>query len=111
MTKRASYVAESRQAERDAARKLGAVRLPATGHVNMPDIDGGWFVGEVKHRKISQFLKDAMQQARQAAMIGSGPMPLVVLVDKPGPGKKAEMLVVMDADSFVEWNGRGCDER
>lgn len=111
-SRKRSIVAKSKDAEREFAQMMGGKRLPSTGQPNKPDVDGGWWVMEVKHRRIPQWILDAMQQAALAAKGRKGaPLPLLGLKDKPGHGgKPVRYLLVMEPDTFVTWNGRGGDE-
>ena len=112
MTRPASYVAYSKDAEREVARIMGARRLHA-GEYDGPgdvDVDGGWFKVQVKNRRIPAWILDGYDQIH-AATVGApeqlGPQRLVVLVDKPGPGKPRRIFVLQEIDEWVAWNGTG----
>lgn len=105
-----SIVKEAKSAERDFAVIMGGERLPSTGQPQKPDVDGGWWVMEVKHRRIPKWIVDALDQATLAARGRKGaPLALVGLKDKPGLGKAARYLLLMEPADFVQWNGKGSD--
>jgi hypothetical protein len=108
---RRSTVEQSKAAEREVARVLGGRRLHAGEHDGPGDIDvdGGWWVTQVKHiAGTPAWLSKGMKQVCTAAGAKPGkPMPLLVIVTKPGTGKSAEMFVVIRAEDFVLWNGKG----
>lgn len=105
---RRSIVSYAKEAERMVARKLGGVRVISDGKRHRPDVDGGWFVAEVKQRRIPTWILAAMKQATLASRVHRAyPWPLLVLVDKPGRGKPGRMLIVVDPDDWIEWQGKG----
>lgn len=114
MSSRSSTVAQSKKAEREVACVLGGRRLHA-GEWDGPgdvDVDGGWWVAQVKHIAGTPiWLADGMKQAVEAAASVESdvwePIPLLVIVTKPGKGKKSEMFVVTRAEDHVAWHGKG----
>lgn len=112
---RRSTLAQSKDAERLVAERLGGKRRPSSGLADQPDVEGDTWVAEVKHRNIPAWILTAMAQADRASECAwferglSRARPLLVLVDKPGPGKTARMLVVQDWRDFVDYNGRADD--
>ena len=110
MTRPASYVAYSKDAEREVARIMGARRLHA-GEYSGPgdvDLDGGWFKVQVKNRRIPGWVLKGYEQIH-AATVGTEARGLVVLVDKPGPGKPRRIFVLTELDDWVRENGQGGD--
>ncbi len=110
MTRPASYVAYSKDAEREVARIMGARRLHA-GEYDGPgdvDLDLQWAKVQVKQRRIPAWILDGYEQIHAAANgdFEHG-MGLVVLVDKPGPGKPRRIFVLQEIDEWVAWNGQG----
>jgi len=120
MTRR-STVSYSKDAERRVRDVMGGRRLRA-GEWNGPgDIDNcsakspetSWWVSQTKHIKgTPQWLSKGMNQAVEAAESLKGrPLPLLMILTKPGTGNTAEMFVVCRAEDFVDWNGKGdCDD-
>ena len=108
MTRPASYVAYSKDAEREVARIMGARRLHAGEYDGPGDIDlvGGWFHAQVKQRRIPAWIIKGYEQIH-AATVGTNAIGLVVLVDKPGPGKPRRIFVLQEIDEWVAWNGTG----
>ena len=105
--KRKRTLRQSKDAERRVAKLLGGVRLPTDGKTNLPDVDCGWMVVEVKNFPIWQRLKDAVYQAKRAAAGRKGaPLPTVALVDKPGHGgQEIEVYMVVEIADWIQWNG------
>ena len=109
MTRPASYVAYSKDAEREVARIMGARRLHA-GEYDGPgdvDLDGGWFKVQVKNRRIPAWILDGYKQVHAATVGTLHAQGFVVLVDKPGPGKPRRIFVLQEIDEWVAWNGQG----
>lgn len=110
MTRR-STLAQSKEAERHVAKELGARRLRAGEHRGEGDLDldGGWFVVQVKHRKdVPAWLRDGMAQAmRGSCGLTEKPMPLLAIRTKPGSGRDAQTYIVVTAEHWIASNGRG----
>ena len=75
---------------------------------NQPDVTvGDWMGIEVKHRKLSQFIKDAFSQVH-GANEGTGRIDAVVIVDKDqqrGPGVRRDAWFILrlhDVDTYNE---------
>lgn len=104
MTNRRSTLAQSRDAERLVAKRLGGKRIHSTGLPNEPDVDLGFAACEVKHRRIPRWIVEGMEQAERL----DTDLPVLVLVDKPGhTNKPARMLVVLDWRDWVDQSGKG----
>jgi len=89
-----------KQTERAIAKRLNATRQGATGEATA-DVVNGWLSVEVKHRKrLPQWLKTALDQARNGA---GERLPLVILHE--AGQRHAEDLVVMRLGDFEEWFG------
>jgi len=87
--------------ERRVARTLGGQRVGCTGK-DTPDVVTNWLVVEVKHRRrLPQWLKDALAQARKHA--GDGQLGIAVLHEQG----RHDSLVVLSLDDFKEWFGDG----
>ena len=107
MSKR-STVAQSKDTERWVAEQMDAVRLVAGQHKGPGDVDldGGWFKVQVKHRaNIPAVITEGWKQIEEAAT-GEAWTPLLVLVTKPGMGRKKEAFVVVSLERWVEEHGR-----
>lgn len=102
MTKRSSIVASSKEAEREVARVLGGTRLHAgewKGKKGDVDVEGPFWVAQVKHRAgVPAYITEGMKQLDEAV---TDKMKLLVLVTKPGRGKKAQMFVMLQAEDFA----------
>ena len=107
MSKR-SIKAEAKAAERHVAERLGGVRLTA-GQYQGPgdvDVDGGWWLAQVKHtREVTRWFREGMEQIEQACT-GTEKLPLLVVVTKPGSGKKSRTFVIMSAEAWARECGR-----
>ncbi len=111
---RRSIAKHAKAAERKAADYVDGFRIPSTGKASQPDAvalgpDGGELLAvEVKHRRITKARKDAMRQAMHAARGRRGaPIPCLIEIDKPGPGKQDGMDLV----SFLAEDWRRIKER
>ena len=106
MSKR-STVAQSKDAERLVADELYGRRLTAGEWHGRGDVDvtgpgrrPKW-VAQVKHRSnLPTYLTEGLKQIREATE-GTDTIPLVVIRTKPGRGRQAETLIVVDV---ATWN-------
>jgi hypothetical protein len=114
MSKR-SIVAASKEAEREIARQLGGRRLHAgewSGMGGKGDVDvlGPDFAAQVKHRSgVPVYVTEGLKQIREAVQ---GPhtfteevLPLVIIRTKPGRGREAETLIMMDVATWQHFRG------
>ncbi|HCE18529.1 MAG TPA: hypothetical protein DEQ80_11780 [Anaerolinea thermolimosa] len=89
-----------KQTERQIARRLGGKRLGATGQATA-DVVSDWLSVEVKHRrKLPEWLKDAITQAKA----GAGERLAIVVLHQAG-SRHADDLVLMRLADFEEWFG------
>ncbi len=104
---KSSTVAQSKDAERLVADELKGRRLTAGEWRGRGDADvvgpgrhPKW-MAQVKHRSnLPTYLTEGLKQIREA--VGSSDtIPLVVIRTKPGRGRQAETLVVVDVET---WN-------
>ena len=106
MSKR-SVAAAAKDTEHWVAELMGAVRLVAGQHTGPGDVDldGGYFKVQVKHRaNIPAVITEGWKQIAEAAT-GEGWTPLLVLVTKPGQGRKKEAFVVMSLETWAKDQG------
>lgn len=106
-----SRVAQSKQAERDVAEKLGGTRLHAGewhggGDVDVVSDPEGQWVAQVKHRKdVARYIQEGLAQLSEVE--DTEPLQLLVIKTKPGQGKPSEMYVLMRADEWLRmWDHR-----
>lgn len=86
-----------KRAEREIARRVGGLRLPASG-LEAPDVIAPGLSVEVKDRnRLPAWLKDAMVQAERQAPLGS--LPIVVLHE--AGQRYDDALVVLRLRSFL----------
>lgn len=86
--------------ERAIAKRLGGRRIGATGRATA-DVVSNSFSVEVKHRRrLPQWVKDAVEQARH----GAGERLPIVILHESGQ-RHADDLVVLKLSSFQEWFG------
>ena len=91
--------------ERRVARALGGRRVGNTGR-DTPDVDAGWLVAEVKHRRtLPRWILEALARARQQA--GSARLGVAVLHEH----QAHDSLVVMSLADFREWFVEGSGGR
>ena len=89
-----------KQTERAVAGRLGGKRQGAVGRTGA-DVLTGWLSVEVKHRKrLPQWLKNALTQARTGA---GDRLPLVIL-HEAGQRHSDDLVLVRLAD-FQDWFG------
>ena len=89
-----------KQVERTIAKRLRGKRQGATGKATA-DVVTGWLVAEVKHRRrLPQWLKDALTQAR----CGAGERLPIVVLHEAGL-RHADDLVLMRLADFELWFG------
>ena len=89
-----------KQTERAIAARLNGRRQGATGRTGA-DVVNDWLAVEVKHRKrLPQWLKDALTQARTGA---GERLPLVVLHESGQ--RHADDLVLLRLRDFEDWFG------
>jgi len=89
-----------KQTERVIARRLNATRQGATGRTGA-DVVNDWLAVEVKHRRrLPQWLKDALAQARSGA---GDRLPIVVLHE--AGQRHSDDLVVLRLADFEDWFG------
>jgi len=87
-----------KRVERAIAGRLNGRRQGATG-TRGPDVVTGWLVAEVKHRRrLPQWLKDALAQART----GAGERLPIVVLHEAGL-RHADDLVLMRLADFELW--------
>ena len=114
---KAGIVAQSKQAERDAAEALDHVarRLHAGEWAGAGDVDiiGHSFYGQVKQRKdVAGYIQEGMRQLDEAGGerkhlerlqpgICKNAVPLLVIITKPGSGKRKRTYVMIDIDDYV----------
>ena len=116
MTKPSSYVKYSRAIERDVMGKLGGVRLPQGAYQGPGDIDGdlGWAAVQIKQRIWPAWVREGWRQITEATAgrlhEGLPVLPLLVLCDKPGPGREGRTLICLDIDDWVQWMGKSQTE-
>ncbi len=106
MTRRSTRT-QSKDAERDVARVLGGRRLTAGQHQGTGDVDvdGGWWLAQVKHTKaVPQWFSEGREQIEEACT-ATDKVPVLVIKTKPGPGRRARMYVVLDAEDWVSLHG------
>lgn len=87
-------------AERKVAEAMNGIRR---GGVGQPDVlvhlaNGSKLNVEVKQGKVSKKLKDAWEQAHAQREAGS--LPMVGLVDKPGPGGKGTDFLLLRLEDW-----------
>lgn len=105
MTRRSSIVAQSKEAERDVARQLGGRRLHAgewsgLGGAGDVDVLGPDWAAQVKHRAgVPAYVTEGFKQIRDA-VAATQMIPVMVIRTKPGRGRQAETLVVLDAETW-----------
>ncbi len=108
-TKASNRTTLSKAAERFAGALLGARRMVA-GEWKGPgdvDLDGGWFLAQVKNTRIGERRRWGMQQIQEACK-GTDKMPLLVEVDKPGRGGgETEVWVTVRWQDWTAWSGKG----
>ena len=91
-----------KRTERRVAAILGGQRIPITGRArgSAPDVDAGWLVVEVKHRRrLPGWLRMAVAQATASA--AEFQLPVVVLHEHGQ--HHANDLVVLRLRDFVDW--------
>jgi len=89
-----------KQTERAVARRLNATRQGAVGRKG-PDVTTSWLAVEVKHRRrLPQWLKDALTQAR----CGAGERLALVILHESGR-RHADDLVVLRLGDFQDFFG------
>ena len=104
---KSSIVAQSKEAERKVAARLGGRRLHAGewyggGDVDVvsADIQHADWVAQVKQRKdVAGYIQEGMRQLDEVK--DKKPYRLLVIVTKPGSGKPAEMYVTMRAEEWI----------
>ena len=114
MSKR-SIVAQSKEAEREVARRLGGRRLTAGEWNGRGDVDviGRTFLAQVKHRsgvpnyiiegidQISEAAKEYEELRRLEPQITPDPDVLLVLRTKPGQGKPSRTFVIQEIEAWL----------
>lgn len=115
MRRRSSIVAQSKDVERHVADFLGGRRLHAGEWLGPPgdvDVVSDRFIAQVKHRAgIPAYITEGLQQIHEALQapedlkrlqptIVDDPLPIVVIHTKPGRGRKAQTLFVLDQIAF-----------
>ncbi len=106
MAKPSSTVKYSKDTERWFANRVGARRLNA-GEWRGPgdaDIDGGWFLGQVKHRLWPKWLQKGYDQT---AALPNKKLRALFLKEKSGRGNKARTLVCLPLDDWLAEMGYG----
>ena len=89
-----------KQTERAIARRLNGKRQGATGRTGA-DVTTSWLAVEVKHRRrLPQWLKDALAQART----GAGERLPIAILHESGR-RHADDLVVLRLADFQDWFG------
>lgn len=93
--------------ERQVARDFGGQRTGPRGY-GLPDVKGIPLAIECKHVSKLTLRSDWLHQAETNA---KGTPWLLVMREKPGRGKKARTLVVMDYQQFLDlYRGMGQDD-
>lgn len=89
-----------KQTERVIAKRLNGRRLGATGQATA-DVVSDWLSVEVKHRRrLPDWLKDALDQARH----GAGERLPIVILHESGQ-RHSNDLVLMRLGDFEDWFG------
>lgn len=100
MSDRAWKATERRTAAILGGHRTGVSRQRESAGV--PDVDAGWIVAEVKHRKaLPVWIHNAMAQARAAAR--SNQLPIAVLHE--AGQRHADNLVLLRLADFRDWFG------
>ncbi len=91
-----------KRTERMVAKVVGGQRVPVSGRGDGPDVNAGWLVVEVKHRRLlPSWIRTALRQAKVGAR--DDQLPVVVLHQNGDRFSKA--WVLMELESFTAWFG------
>ncbi len=91
-----------KQQERVVAKDFGTHRLPNTGEHRLDISAGPWAIEHKLRKRLPVLLWKAMQQAQGGAQDGQTP---IVVLTEASRGRKAQRLVVMRYEDFMQWHG------